>query len=333
MVMEPKLVEMVLNGLVRPWWPWLLSKWKLWNQIGLMVLTLCMTTMGMGGAGIGVILGIDSQMEGELIQEEKELKHSNKSRNVSFLVGLQTTPPIDEESKNAILNHMAIDKCGKVEEEYGKWENALIGYVVGGKPSFKEMLKFIYNIWNFVTTPHVYSHDEDYFVFLFDSKADKDEIMQNGPYTYNNHPMVLQNWKKDFRFNDEMLCFIPLWVIFPGLLIYYWEEENLSRIAGFTRKPICVNQLTVEVERISYGRVLIEKVTATQVNEKQNAVEQKQKGKDILVDEDESFPTLQQVYQMSPRNTSIVSNQLSSKLRREGQPHYLLTRLKHLTLY
>ncbi|KAF3655040.1 hypothetical protein FXO38_14859 [Capsicum annuum] len=184
---------------------------------------LCMTTMGMGGADIGVILGIDSQMEGELIQEEKEVKYSNKDRNVSFLVGLQTTPPIDEESKNAKLNHSG---------------------------------------------------------------------------------------------NRQVR-----------------EEENLSRIAGFTRKPICVNQLTVEVERISYGRVLIEKVTATQVNEKQNAVEQKQKGKDILVDEDESFPSLQQVYQMSPRNTSIVSNQLSSKLRREGQPHYLLIRLKHLTLY
>ncbi|KAM3303532.1 hypothetical protein P3S67_014562 [Capsicum chacoense] len=100
------------------------------------------------------------------------------------------------------------------------------------------MLKFGYNIWNFVATPQVYSHDEGYIVFLFDIKADKNQVLQNGLYTYNNRPMVLWNWGKDFRFKDEMLRFIPLWVVFPGLPIYYWVEKNLSRIGSYIGKPI-----------------------------------------------------------------------------------------------
>ncbi|KAF3616699.1 hypothetical protein FXO37_34987 [Capsicum annuum] len=88
--------------------------------------------------------------------------------------------------------------------------------------------------------------------------AEKNEILQNGSYTYNNRPMVLWNWAKDFRFKDEMLRFMPLWVVLPGLPIYYWVEENLNRIASYIGKPICADRLTAEVERILYAWMLIE---------------------------------------------------------------------------
>lgn len=70
--------------------------------------------------------------------------------------------------------------------------------------------------------------------------------------------MVIRNWDKAFKFQSEMMRIMPLWVLFPVLLVYYWTEENLGRIASFLGKPVCLDRLTIEVERISFARVLIE---------------------------------------------------------------------------
>lgn len=82
--------------------------------------------------------------------------------------------------------------------------------------------------------------------------------MGKGPYTFNNRPMVLKNWEPDFEFNKEHMRVIPFWVTFPVLPIKCWGEGNLGRIASFLGKPICIDKLTAQCERISYTRVLIE---------------------------------------------------------------------------
>lgn len=68
-----------------------------------------------------------------------------------------------------------------MEEQSRQWRNALIGYVLGGTPSFKEMLQFVYGVWHFVSTPRVLLHDDGYFIFKFDSEDDKNLLLQNGP--------------------------------------------------------------------------------------------------------------------------------------------------------
>ncbi|PHU22829.1 hypothetical protein BC332_07936 [Capsicum chinense] len=87
---------------------------------------------------------------------------------------------------------------------------------------------------------------------------DKSQILQNGPYIYNNRTFILRNWEKNFRFTPEMLCIVPLLVTLPGLPIYYWSEENPSRIASTIGKPICADRLKANIEHISYARLLIE---------------------------------------------------------------------------
>ncbi|PHT50277.1 hypothetical protein CQW23_10024 [Capsicum baccatum] len=193
----------------------------------------------------------NSILEGEVLQEENEAECSNAARKLQFSAMLQATPPMEEDlkqTKSTPAGNLQVQEGMKltyiplmvkdgrkivkinhteVEEECGKWENAIIGCVVE------------------------------------EHQADKNGILQNGSYTYNNRPMVLWNWAKDFRFKDEMLCFMPLWVVLPGLPIYYWAEDNLSRIASYIRKPICADRLTKEVERISYAQMLI-KVDITQ---------------------------------------------------------------------
>ncbi|XP_019248632.1 PREDICTED: uncharacterized protein LOC109227894 [Nicotiana attenuata] len=146
----------------------------------------------------------------------------------------------------------------EMEQQCKKWETTLIGYVMGGNPTFKEMLKFAYGVWNSVTTPTVLLHDDGYFIFRFESIEDKLQIMEKGPYTFNNTPMILKNWEPEFDMDKEPMRAMPMWVTLPGLPIQCWAEENLGRIASCLGKPICTDKLTANCERVSYARVLIE---------------------------------------------------------------------------
>ncbi|XP_019262495.1 PREDICTED: uncharacterized protein LOC109240323 [Nicotiana attenuata] len=120
------------------------------------------------------------------------------------------------------------------------------------------MLNFVYGAWQFVSTPQVLLHEEGYFVFKFDCDEDRDLVMQNGPYTFNNRPMILKNWEADFKMSKELMTNVPVWVTFPRLPIQYWTGENLGRIASSIGKPICTDKLTAQEARISYARMLIE---------------------------------------------------------------------------
>ncbi|XP_070024967.1 uncharacterized protein [Nicotiana sylvestris] len=146
----------------------------------------------------------------------------------------------------------------EVELQAQKWRTTLIGYVLGGNPSFKEMLKFIYGVWNTVTTPAVLLHADGYFIFKFESIEDKNLIMQNGPYMFNSKHMILKDWDPNFQIHNESMRIVPIWVNLHGLPIQCWAEENLGRIASLLGKPICTDRLTAGCERISYARILVE---------------------------------------------------------------------------
>lgn len=120
--------------------------------------------------------------------------------------------------------------------------------MIGGNPTFKEMLKFVYGVWNFVATPQVYLHDNGYFIFKSESIEDRDELLQYGPYTFNNKSMILKQWIPDFCKNHEQMNSLLLWVTFPALPLHFWATENLSRIASSLGKPICTDRLTAKGE-------------------------------------------------------------------------------------
>ncbi|XP_060187471.1 uncharacterized protein LOC132616806 [Lycium barbarum] len=146
----------------------------------------------------------------------------------------------------------------ELEQQCQKWNTSLIGYVIGGNPTFKEVLKFVYGVWTFVDTPKVLLHDDGYFIFRFSCEEDKNAVLQSGPYTFYNRPMILKEWSPTFHIDKEPMRVIPLWVMFPGLPVHCWAKENLGRIASYLGKPLCTDRLTAQYECISYARMLIE---------------------------------------------------------------------------
>ncbi|XP_019251329.1 PREDICTED: uncharacterized protein LOC109230267 [Nicotiana attenuata] len=113
-------------------------------------------------------------------------------------------------------------------------------------------------MWNTVTMPGLYSHDDGYYIVRFQSTADMKTILCEGPYTVNNRPMIMKQWSPQFDIDAEFLTEIPLWVRFTKLPMNRWGGSSLSRIASTIGIPLFADECTAKQTRISYGRILIE---------------------------------------------------------------------------
>ncbi|OIT32167.1 PREDICTED: uncharacterized protein LOC109207699 [Nicotiana attenuata] len=138
------------------------------------------------------------------------------------------------------------------------WSTALIEYVLGDNPYEKSMDNYITNVWNFVEKPQILYHDEDYYIFRFQNTEERDLVLQAGPYTYHNKPLILQHWSMDFKFDPGCMSVIPLWIKFSGLPLGFCSIEVLSKLASVVGKPLYTDRITAEMEKVSYARVLVE---------------------------------------------------------------------------
>lgn len=90
------------------------------------------------------------------------------------------------------------------------------------------------------------------------SIEDKETVLCLGPYTMNRKPIIIHEWNADFKFGEEVLCMIPLWVRLPNLPINCWGNLTLSRIGSVLGRPIYADECTTRIERISYAQILVE---------------------------------------------------------------------------
>lgn len=156
----------------------------------------------------------------------------------------------------------------ELENEEDKWKNALIGFVIGDCPGYKQMLNFVSGKWEGISLPQIFLHNDGYFIFKFASQEDMHLIWSQGPYSLNFRPLVLKPWTPNFKMSTTDLTVIPLWVHFPGLPLNCWSADSLSRLGSCIGRPLCSDKVTLEQERISFARICVE------VNIKQQRIDE-----------------------------------------------------------
>lgn len=155
-----------------------------------------------------------------------------------------------------------------IVEEVKFWETSLIMYVVGGDLSMNMVKQFMSKHWNFVKLPDMYYNNKGYFVLRFHSHRERDDVLMKGPYTIRNMPVMLAEWKPNFKLKKDMMRTIPVWVQFPQLPLHLWGTKNLGKIASVLGKPLMTDECTTSRYRISYARILIEiDITQELINE------------------------------------------------------------------
>ncbi|KAL9687995.1 hypothetical protein QQ045_032407 [Rhodiola kirilowii] len=157
---------------------------------------------------------------------------------------------------------LGADKIPCSEEEWvecaGAWAWALVGIVFGFKPSLGRMKSFVRTRWGDENLVTVAQMKPGVFLFNFSSQEEMARVQEQGPWTMDNKPVILQCWTPDETFDLESVESIPIWVRFPGLPPHMRKEPLLSKIASSIGNPIRTDGFTSCGDKLMYARVLIE---------------------------------------------------------------------------
>ncbi|XP_058733321.1 uncharacterized protein LOC131604923 [Vicia villosa] len=145
-----------------------------------------------------------------------------------------------------------------VESEIRFWENSLIMYVIGANLSMNAVKNYMIRAWNFVALPEMYYNDEGFFILKFRNGDDRDEVLMKGPYTIQNMPMIIMEWRPDFSMAKDMLRTIPIWIKLPNLPLPLWGVNSLGKIGSAVGNPLFTDECTAGKLRVSYARMLVE---------------------------------------------------------------------------
>lgn len=200
---------------------------------------------------------MDKQSEYEKIEQEKEEKAKEiedggaqplrrKGMNLSYVA-----PVLIQGKPTAQL------RLDEIESEIAKWKYAVILYVIGESPTISYLKNYL-RIQCKVENAEIYYHNDDYFVVKCEARTDQERLLFEGPYMIASIPVIIKEWRTDFKLEDEVLKEVPLWVRLPNLPLHCWSGDSLSRIGSVLGTPLCVDECTTQQSRISYARVLVE---------------------------------------------------------------------------
>jgi hypothetical protein len=97
-----------------------------------------------------------------------------------------------------------------------------------------------------------------WLIYRFSREEDKLSILHGGPYMVYERPLILRPMTKFFYFSSEEMIRVLVWVKFPNLPLCCLSPSCLSKIASVLGKPIHCVQMTYNLSRLSYARVLVE---------------------------------------------------------------------------
>lgn len=139
-----------------------------------------------------------------------------------------------------------------IEEGRAVWKNAVVGYILGEKPSFKEVVGFVHRAWGKIQIPRIHFLKPGIFLFNFSTKEAKKESLARF-WNFNKSPMVLKDWVPSFKLSECNPEVIPIWVQFPGLDLQFWTYQGFCKMASLVSKPVMADFLTCHREKLDYA--------------------------------------------------------------------------------
>ncbi|XP_062075912.1 uncharacterized protein LOC133780045 [Humulus lupulus] len=149
-----------------------------------------------------------------------------------------------------------------IAEEVNFWQSSLVCYVLGANPPIRILEGFVRRLWK-DQVDKVRILSSGIFIIRFLSMEVRDRILEGGYLFFGNKPLIMKAWNPVDDFSKEDIDSVPTWVHLGGLDINYWGDRSLFKIVGQIGKPIQVDSITKNRDRLAYPRILIE-VTMTQ---------------------------------------------------------------------
>jgi len=119
-----------------------------------------------------------------------------------------------------------------------KWNNTLVGYVVGDKPFYSQLKGCVGRLWKLSCSLEIHSRENGYFFFKFGSKDECDRVLNQGPWLFDGRLIILKSWSENIALERDLLSSIPIWVRFPNLHLKLWSNTAISYMASLIGTPL-----------------------------------------------------------------------------------------------
>ncbi|KAJ0093684.1 hypothetical protein Patl1_25491 [Pistacia atlantica] len=144
-----------------------------------------------------------------------------------------------------------------------KWRNCLVGSFIERKPLFHSVQSMTLKLWQKYGIKDIMMNEEGFFFFKYEEEAMMFQCLEDGPWLFQNKPIMLQKLQPKMEINKEAPQFIPLWAKLFDVPLELWNAERLSYIASGVGKPLGVDKITEDtcrfgVGQIGFARVLVE---------------------------------------------------------------------------
>lgn len=144
------------------------------------------------------------------------------------------------------------------ENATGKYEKALVGFVFGSKPFLGKIKGFVRSRWGDETVVKVQAMKNGIFLFNFANTKKKMEVLLGGPWSFDNRPLILQEWSQHESYKCGSVASLPVWIRLPEIRAHLTDVTILGYLCSRIGKPICTDGVTADGSRLSYARVCVE---------------------------------------------------------------------------
>jgi hypothetical protein len=138
------------------------------------------------------------------------------------------------------------------------WKDALVIKLLDKSVGYNTMRDRLHKLWKLSAGFQIMDNGNGYYMVKFDHAADRERVMDGGPWMMFDYYLTVQEWSQEFASPTAKVENTMVWIRFSGLNLFYYDESMLMALASAVGRPIKVDTNTLDVTRGRYARVCVE---------------------------------------------------------------------------
>lgn len=138
------------------------------------------------------------------------------------------------------------------------WEDALVISLLGKRISYNVLKDKLVKLWKLSADFDMMNVGNDFYMVKFGLEDDRAKVVDGGPWMVSDHYLTMQCWTQDFMSPTTKVDKTIIWIRFPGLNLFFYDESILLALASVVGRPIKVDNNTFDARRGRFARVCVE---------------------------------------------------------------------------
>ncbi|XP_019166658.1 PREDICTED: uncharacterized protein LOC109162409 [Ipomoea nil] len=141
--------------------------------------------------------------------------------------------------------------------------HCMVGRFLKDRPiKFDHMQQVLASVWRPVMGMQVEALTDELFLFRFPHSKDLQRILDDGPWSFENHTLVCERVHPELRPEDVNLDSVAFWVQVHGLSAMYASSEFLTRIGDYLGSFVAIDSINFGGSWKSFFRIRVKMLIA-----------------------------------------------------------------------